>query len=128
MTESEALLAYTLRLGDNALILGQRLIELVAGEAELEEELANANLALDYIGQARLFYSCAGEIEGKGRGEDDFAYLRDSRETQTSLSLTFGISAISAAASFSSWASAAPNCCSTSCSRCWQRAPADSAP
>ena len=85
MTESEALFAYTLRLGDNALILGQRLIELVAGEAELEEELANANLALDYIGQARLFYSCAGEIEGNGRGEDDFAYLRDSREFQNLL-------------------------------------------
>lgn len=80
MNANDALLAYTLRLGDNALILGQRLIEHVAGEAELEEELANANFALDYIGQARMFYSCAGELEGKGRGEDDFAFLRDSHE------------------------------------------------
>ena len=80
MTKDEALLAYTLRLGDNALILGQRLIELVAAGPELEEELANANFALDFIGQARMFYSYAGEIEGKGRCEDDFAFLRDDRE------------------------------------------------
>ncbi len=80
MTKDEALLAYTLRLGDNALVLGQRLIELVAAEPELEEELANANFALDFIGQARMFYSYAGELEGKGRGEDDFAFLRDGRE------------------------------------------------
>ena len=80
MTKDEALLAYTLRLGDNALILGQRLVELVAAGPELEEELANANFALDFIGQARMFYSYAGEIEGKGRCEDDFAFLRDDRE------------------------------------------------
>ena len=80
MTNDEALLRYVLRLGDNALILGQRLIERVAGDPELEEELANANFALDYIGQARMFYTLAGELEGKGRGEDDFAFLRDSQE------------------------------------------------
>ena len=85
MTHNDALLAYALRLGDNALIFGQRLIELVAGEPELEEELANANFALDYIGQARMFYDCAGELEGKGRKEDDFAYLRDSQEFQNLL-------------------------------------------
>jgi ring-1,2-phenylacetyl-CoA epoxidase subunit PaaC len=76
----DALLAYVLRLGDNALILGQRLIEVVAAYPELEEELANANFALDYIGQARMFYSYAGELEGKGRSEDDFAFLRDENE------------------------------------------------
>lgn len=75
-----ALLAYTLRLGDNALVLGQRLIELVAHGPELEEELANANIALDFIGQARMFYSYAGELEGRGRSEDDLAFLRDSNE------------------------------------------------
>jgi ring-1,2-phenylacetyl-CoA epoxidase subunit PaaC len=68
---------YVLRLGDNALVLGQRLSELVTRAPELEEELANANFALDYIGQARLFYGYAGELEGRGRSEDDFAYLRD---------------------------------------------------
>ena len=80
MNSDEALLAYVSRLGDNALILGQRMVELVAAYPELEEELANANFALDYIGQARMFYTYAGELEGKGRGEDDFAFLRDENE------------------------------------------------
>lgn len=80
MTASEALLAYVLRLGDNALILGQRMIEFVAAYPELEEELANANFALDFIGQARMFYSYAAELEGKGRSEDDIAFLRDAGE------------------------------------------------
>ena len=71
---------YTLRLADNALILAQRLTELVAHGPELEEELANANIALDFLGQARMFYQYAGELEGAGRSEDDFAFLRDSRE------------------------------------------------
>jgi len=82
-----ALLAYVTRLGDNALVLGQRMIELVAAYPELEEELANANFALDYIGQARMFYTCAGELEGKGRSEDDFAFLRDENEFRNLLLL-----------------------------------------
>ena len=77
---AEALLAYVLRLGDDALILGQRLIEFVAAYPELEEELANANFSLDFIGQARMFYSYAAELEGKGRTEDDIAFLRDANE------------------------------------------------
>lgn len=80
MDNKSQLVNYLLRLGDNALILGQRLVELVANGPELEEELANANFALDYLGQARLFYSYAGELEGKDRGEDDFAFLRDEGE------------------------------------------------
>ena len=80
MTPDKALTAYVLRLGDNSLILGQRMIEVVAAYPELEEELANANFALDYIGQARMFYTYAGEREGEGRGEDDMAYRRPERE------------------------------------------------
>jgi ring-1,2-phenylacetyl-CoA epoxidase subunit PaaC len=72
--------SYATRLGDNALVLGQRMIELVAASPELEEELANANFALDYIGQARMFYTYAGECEGAGRTEDDFAYRRPEHE------------------------------------------------
>ena len=87
MNNDEALLAYTLRLVDNALITAQRMVERVAGEPELEEELANANFALDYLGQARMFYSYAGELEGKGRTEDDYAYLRDSQEFRNLLML-----------------------------------------
>ena len=62
------------------MILGQRLTEIVAAGPELEEELANANIALDYLGQARMFYSYAGELEDEGRGEDDFAFLREEGE------------------------------------------------
>jgi ring-1,2-phenylacetyl-CoA epoxidase subunit PaaC len=80
VSSKDSLLSYVLRLADNALVIGQRLVERVAGEPELEEELANANFALDYIGQARMLYTYAGELEGKRRGEDDFAYLRDSQE------------------------------------------------
>ena len=80
MDRDSARLEYVTRLGDNALVLGQRLSEIVTHAPELEEELANANFALDYIGQARLFYSYAGELEGKGRSEDDFAFLRDGPE------------------------------------------------
>ena len=80
-------LKYLLRLGDNALVLGQRLTEIVAHGPELEEELANANLALDYLGQARMYYAYAGEIEGKGRDEDDFAFLRDTPEFENLLLL-----------------------------------------
>ena len=87
MNKEQALLAYVSRLGDNALILGQRMVEVVAAYPELEEELANANFALDYIGQARMFYSYAGELEGKGRGEDDFAFLREENEFRNCLLL-----------------------------------------
>jgi ring-1,2-phenylacetyl-CoA epoxidase subunit PaaC len=56
------------------------MIEFVAAYPELEEELANANFSLDFIGQARMFYSYAAELEGRGRSEDDFAFLRDADE------------------------------------------------
>lgn len=87
MNRDDALLAYVTRLGDNALVIGQRMIELVAGCPELEEELANANCALDYIGQARMFYSYAAELDGGGRDEDDFAFLRAEHEFRNVLLL-----------------------------------------
>lgn len=80
MSNNLLMAAYASRLGDNALVLGQRMIELVAASPELEEELANANFSLDYIGQARMFYTYAGECEGAGRDEDDFAFLRPEHE------------------------------------------------
>lgn len=85
MNRDQATLKVTLRLGDNALVLGQRLAEYVTRAPELEEELANANFALDSIGQARMFYTYAGELEGAGRDEDDFAFLRDTPEFQNVL-------------------------------------------
>lgn len=78
MTDPNSVLFdYLLRLGDNALVTGQRLGELVGHGPELEEELAVANFALDYIGQARMIFELAGKVEGKGRSQDDLAFLRD---------------------------------------------------
>src|ERR1700704_1352309 len=68
---------YTLRLADNALILGHRLSEWCGHAPVLEEDLALANMGLDLIGQARSFYTYASQVEGQGRDEDALAYLRD---------------------------------------------------
>jgi len=78
--DSEALFRYVLRLGDLSLVLGQRLGEWVGHAPALEEDLGLANIALDLIGQARLLLSYAGEIEGRGRSEDDIAYHREQGE------------------------------------------------
>jgi ring-1,2-phenylacetyl-CoA epoxidase subunit PaaC len=71
---------YLTRLGDNALVLSHRLSELCGKGPSLEEDMALANTALDLLGQARMWLSYAGEIEGCGRGEDELAYLRSDRE------------------------------------------------
>jgi ring-1,2-phenylacetyl-CoA epoxidase subunit PaaC len=76
----QARFRYVLRLGDLSLILGQRLGEWVGHSPALEEDLGLANIALDLIGQARLLLSYAGEVEGRGRGEDDIAFLREHGE------------------------------------------------
>jgi ring-1,2-phenylacetyl-CoA epoxidase subunit PaaC len=71
---------YVLGLGDDALILAQRLGEWVTRAPQLEEDVALGNIALDLLGQARALLTYAGELEGAGRDEDDLAYLRDDRE------------------------------------------------
>ena len=71
--------AYAVALGDDALILGQRLGEWVSNAPTLEEELALANVALDHIGRARMFYGLAAQIASDGRTEDDLAFGRDCR-------------------------------------------------
>ncbi|MET1072294.1 MAG: 1,2-phenylacetyl-CoA epoxidase subunit PaaC [Umezawaea sp.] len=74
------LVAYCLMLGDDSLVLSQRLAEWCSRAPELEEDIALANIALDLLGQARLLLTRAGEVEGAGRDEDRLAYLRDERE------------------------------------------------
>ncbi len=76
---------YLLRLGDNALVLGQRLSEWVGHAPVLEEEMATANVALDLIGQARSWLDLAGELEGQGRDADALAYLRDAWDYRNAL-------------------------------------------
>ncbi|MFN3342380.1 MAG: 1,2-phenylacetyl-CoA epoxidase subunit PaaC [Flavobacteriales bacterium] len=80
MNQQEALYQYTLRLGDNALILGHRLSEWTSKAPILEEDLALGNLALDLLGQANSLLEYAGKTEGKGRSQDDLAYKRAERE------------------------------------------------
>ncbi|TYR32330.1 phenylacetate-CoA oxygenase subunit PaaC [Mesorhizobium microcysteis] len=76
----EHLVTLLLRLADDHLILGHRLSEWCGHAPMLEEDLAMPNIALDLIGQARALFQYAGEVEGRGRSEDDLAYLRRERK------------------------------------------------
>jgi ring-1,2-phenylacetyl-CoA epoxidase subunit PaaC len=78
----EALFSYLLRLGDDRLILSHRLCEWCGHGPILEEDIALSNLALDNIGQAEALLQLAGEVEGKGRSEDDLAYKRGWQDFQ----------------------------------------------
>ncbi|MEM7100053.1 MAG: 1,2-phenylacetyl-CoA epoxidase subunit PaaC [Pseudomonadota bacterium] len=66
---------YALALGDDALVLGQRLCEWCADAPLLEEDIAIANVGLDYLGRARMLLQYAGET--LGQSEDELAFLRD---------------------------------------------------
>ena len=71
---------YLLRLGDNAMVLSQRLCELCGKGPALEEDMALSNVSLDLLGQTRMWYTYAAELEGAGRDEDKLAYLRDAHD------------------------------------------------
>jgi ring-1,2-phenylacetyl-CoA epoxidase subunit PaaC len=81
---------YCLMLGDDALVLSQRLTEWITRGPELEEEVALANIGLDLLGQARLLLARAGAAGVLGRSrerataaipdEDALAYFRDPDE------------------------------------------------
>lgn len=71
---------FALALGDDSLTMGQRLSEWISNGPFLEEDIALANVALDFVGRARMFLNYAGELEGQGRDEDHLAFLRDTRE------------------------------------------------
>ena len=43
------------------------------------------NIALDQVGQARSILAHAGKVEGKGRNEDQIAYLRDAWDYRNAL-------------------------------------------
>ncbi|MEX0582602.1 MAG: 1,2-phenylacetyl-CoA epoxidase subunit PaaC [Sneathiella sp.] len=87
MSDKDILFDYLLRLGDNSLILGQRLAEWTGHTPMLEEDLALTNVGLDLIGQARMLLSYAGEVEGDGRDEDRLAFHRDTAEWRNFLLL-----------------------------------------
>jgi ring-1,2-phenylacetyl-CoA epoxidase subunit PaaC len=85
MDQQEALFNYSLRLGDTSLILAQRLSEWTGHGPFLEEDLALTNIALDIFGRAKNLLEYAGKVEGKGRTEDDLAFLRNEREYYNAL-------------------------------------------
>lgn len=76
---------YALRLGDDALVTAQRLIEWSSWAPEMEEDIALANIALDQLGVARSLLSYAGEADGSGRDEDALAFERDDTEFRNCL-------------------------------------------
>lgn len=71
---------YIISIGDNALILGQRLGEWCGHGPALETDMAMTNISLDLFGMVRSYYQYAAEVEGKGRTEDDIAFLRFERD------------------------------------------------
>jgi ring-1,2-phenylacetyl-CoA epoxidase subunit PaaC len=77
MSMTDARFQYLLRLADDRLVLGHRLSEWCGHGPILEEDIALANIALDLIGEATLFYKLAAAAEGQGRDEDALAYFRD---------------------------------------------------
>lgn len=79
------LIAYTLHLADNALILGHRNSEWCGHGPVLEQDIAITNIALDIIGQARNFYQYAAQLKADGSTEDTLAYLRAKNEFKNCL-------------------------------------------
>jgi ring-1,2-phenylacetyl-CoA epoxidase subunit PaaC len=76
----DAKIQYLLRQGDNALILSQQLSQLCGKGPALEEDMALTNVALDLLGQTRMWLTYAGELEGQGRDEDRLAFHRDAHD------------------------------------------------
>ncbi|MUL41195.1 phenylacetate-CoA oxygenase subunit PaaC [Streptomonospora sp. PA3] len=81
------LAAYCLMLGDDALVLAQRLAEWCSRAPELEEDVALANISLDLLGQARLLLARAAAADPRSvpelppdspvPAEDALALFRD---------------------------------------------------
>lgn len=71
---------YLLGLADDALIYAQRLGEWISRSPQIEQDMAFGNIALDQLGQARALYTRVGQLDGTGRDEDAYAYLRNERE------------------------------------------------
>lgn len=83
--EKDELYQYLLLLGDNSMILGQRLGELCGHGPELETDIALTNISLDLFGQVRNYFQYAAEIKGEGYTEDKIAMLRHENEYRNAL-------------------------------------------
>lgn len=76
---------YLLRLGDDSLVLGQRLGEWCGHAPTLEIDLSLANVSLDLIGQATYLLGHAGAVEGAGHDADRLAFHRDALDFRNCL-------------------------------------------
>lgn len=85
MSTNEALVKYVLRIADNNFILGQQISHWCGHGPILEEDIALANIALDKLGLASALYKYAAELEGNGRDEDYYAFLRTDNEFRNQL-------------------------------------------
>jgi len=90
MNTNQDIIDYAARLGDDAIVIGHRISEWISNAPFLEEDIALGNVALDFIGHARMYYSYAANLSNSQNGttdktEDDFAYLRDERQFQNHL-------------------------------------------
>lgn len=110
MSNRKSLLHYTIRLADDALIVGHRLSEWCGHGPILEQDIAMTNTALDHLGRARSLYQYAAQLfnelpaeeknqaftsvaiqnlvtRGENIDEDDLAYLRDGWDFRNALLL-----------------------------------------
>ena len=78
--DSDQLFKYVLSLGDDALIIAQRLSEWAYKAPFLEEDIALSNISLDMFGRANLFLEYAASIKNDGSTADDLAFKRNERE------------------------------------------------
>jgi ring-1,2-phenylacetyl-CoA epoxidase subunit PaaC len=88
--DADALAAYCLMLGDDALIYSHRLSEWCSRAPDLEEDIALANVALDLLGQARLLLARAAAAcptvvpplpdDSPVPPEDALAFFREDRD------------------------------------------------
>ena len=76
----ELLFKYVLTLGDDALILGQRLSQWAYKGPFLEEDIALSNISLDLFGRANLLLEYAASLKGNGTTADELAFKRNERE------------------------------------------------
>ena len=90
IVNKQDIIDYAARLGDDAIVIGHRLSEWVSKAPFIEEDVALGNVALDFLGHARMYYNYAAELSNEKNGtsditEDNFAYLRDERQFQNHL-------------------------------------------
>ena len=75
-----SLYKYVLALGDDALILGQRLSQWAYKGPSLEEDIALSNISLDMFGRANLLLEYAATLKGNDTTSDELAFKRSERE------------------------------------------------